>query len=65
MMVTNGGKIIRTPVNDVRIAGRSTAGVTLFRTADNEKVVSATVIEHEEETAEEEQTDVVAETVSE
>ena len=52
MMVTNGGKIIRTPVADVRIAGRSTAGVTLFRTADNEKVVSATVIEHEEESAE-------------
>ena len=53
MMVTNGGKIIRTPVNDVRIAGRSTAGVTLFRTADNEKVVSATVIDHEEEQTEE------------
>ncbi|MBS7386850.1 MAG: DNA gyrase subunit A, partial [Alphaproteobacteria bacterium] len=41
IMVTNGGKIIRTPVSDVRIAGRSTAGVTLFRTGDNEKVVSA------------------------
>ena len=52
MMVTNGGKIIRTPVADVRIAGRSTAGVTLFRTADDEKVVSATVIDHEEETEE-------------
>ena len=45
MMVTDGGKIIRTPVRDVRIAGRSTAGVTLFRTADNEKVVSAISIE--------------------
>lgn len=41
IMVTDGGKIIRTPVRDVRIAGRATAGVTLFRTADNEKVVSA------------------------
>lgn len=41
IMVTDGGKIIRTPVSDVRIAGRSTAGVTLFRTAENEKVVSA------------------------
>ena len=41
IMVTDGGKIIRTPVRDVRIAGRSTAGVTLFRTAENEKVVSA------------------------
>ncbi len=49
MMVTNGGKIIRTPVQDVRIAGRSTAGVTLFRTAENEKVVSAIAIAKEDE----------------
>jgi DNA gyrase subunit A len=49
MMVTNGGKIIRTPVSSVRIAGRSTAGVTLFKTAPDEKVVSATAIEHEDE----------------
>ncbi len=62
IMVTDGGKIIRTPVNDVRIAGRSTAGVTLFRTAENEKVVSAISIEgaSEEETPEE-STDVVSE----
>ena len=60
MMVTNGGKIIRTPVRDVRIAGRSTAGVTLFRTAEGEKVVSAIAIDHEEETPDE----VVDETVS-
>ena len=48
MMVTDGGKIIRTPVSDVRIAGRATAGVTLFRTADKEKVISAVAIEKEE-----------------
>ncbi|MCL2338412.1 MAG: DNA gyrase subunit A [Proteobacteria bacterium] len=52
MMVTDGGKIIRTPAYDVRIAGRATAGVTLFRTADKEKVISATAIEREEETEE-------------
>ena len=59
IMVTDGGKIIRTPVHDVRIAGRSTAGVTLFRTAENEKVVSAIAIEgasDEEETTTEEVT---------
>ena len=59
IMVTDGGKIIRTPVHDVRIAGRSTAGVTLFRTAENEKVVSAIAIEgasDEEETTTEETT---------
>ena len=56
IMVTDGGKIIRTPVHDVRIAGRSTAGVTLFRTAENEKVVSAIAIEgaSDEETTTEE-----------
>ncbi len=53
IMVTDGGKIIRTPVDDVRIAGRSTAGVTLFRTAENEKVVSAISIVRDEESEEE------------
>ena len=42
MMVTDGGKLIRMPVADIRIAGRKTQGVILFRTADNEKVVSVT-----------------------
>ena len=53
IMVTDGGKIIRTPVADVRIAGRATAGVTLFRTAENEKVMSAISIEREEESTDE------------
>lgn len=65
MMVTDGGKIIRTPVSDVRIAGRATAGVTLFRTHENEKVVSATAIVKEEESEDEdaENTPDVTETV--
>jgi len=40
MLVTNGAKIIRSPVADIRIAGRSTQGVTLFDTAEDEQVVS-------------------------
>jgi DNA gyrase subunit A len=40
MLVTDGGKLIRTPVLDIRIAGRSTRGVTLFRIAEEERVVS-------------------------
>ncbi|MET0154719.1 MAG: DNA gyrase subunit A [Rickettsiales bacterium] len=40
MLVTNKGKLIRCPVKDVRIAGRNTQGVTIFKTADDEKVVS-------------------------
>lgn len=42
MMVTDGGKLIRMPVEDIRIAGRKTQGVILFRTADDERVVSVT-----------------------
>jgi DNA gyrase subunit A len=40
MLVTDGGKLIRCPVNDIRIAGRKTQGVTLFKVAEDEKVVS-------------------------
>jgi DNA gyrase subunit A len=40
MLVTDGGKLIRTSVNGIRIAGRSTQGVIVFNTADDEKVVS-------------------------
>ena len=36
------GKLIRMPVSDIRIAGRKTQGVILFRTAEGEKVVSVT-----------------------
>jgi len=44
MLVTNGGKLIRTPVTDIRIAGRNTQGVTLFKTAQGEQVVSVTAL---------------------
>ena len=40
MLVTDGGKLIRCPVDDVRIAGRNVQGVRIFRTDENEKVVS-------------------------
>ena len=40
MLVTNGGQLIRCPVNGIRTAGRSTQGVTIFNTAEGEKVVS-------------------------
>ena len=40
MLVTDRGKLIRSPILDVRIAGRNTQGVTLFNTSDDEKVVS-------------------------
>ncbi|MFQ5535651.1 MAG: DNA gyrase subunit A [Sphingomonadales bacterium] len=40
MMVTDGGQLIRCPIHDIRITGRTTQGVTLFRTANSERVVS-------------------------
>src|SRR6185503_13267097 len=49
MLVTDGGKLIRTPVNGIRIAGRSTQGVIVFNTADDEKVVSVERIGEEGE----------------
>ena len=53
MMVTDGGKLIRMPVDDIRIAGRKTQGVILFRTADDEKVVSVTKLDADDGTDEE------------
>jgi DNA gyrase subunit A len=40
MLVTDGGQLIRCPVNGIRIAGRSTQGVIVFNTAEGEKVAS-------------------------
>jgi DNA gyrase subunit A len=40
MLVTDGGKLIRCPVDDVRIAARNTQGVRIFKTEESEKVVS-------------------------
>ncbi|WP_300576634.1 DNA gyrase subunit A [Phenylobacterium sp.] len=40
LLVTDQGQLIRTPVSQVRIAGRNTQGVTIFRTAADEHVVS-------------------------
>jgi DNA gyrase subunit A len=40
MLVTDAGKLIRTAVDGIRIAGRSTQGVIVFDTAEDERVVS-------------------------
>ena len=40
MLVTNGGQLIRTRVEGIRIAGRATQGVIVFDTAEDERVVS-------------------------
>ncbi|MCP4615579.1 MAG: DNA gyrase subunit A, partial [Bradyrhizobium sp.] len=48
MLVTDKGQLIRCPVEDIRIAGRSTQGVIVFDTADDEHVVSVEHIGEEE-----------------
>jgi DNA gyrase subunit A len=40
MLVTDGGQLIRCPVEGIRIAGRATQGVIIFKTAEDEKVVA-------------------------
>ena len=49
LMVTDGGKMIRLGINKIRIAGRQTMGVTLLKTAENEKVVSAAIVKDAED----------------
>jgi DNA gyrase subunit A len=49
MLVTDKGQLIRCPVEGIRVAGRSTQGVIVFDTAEDEHVVS---VEHIGEDAE-------------
>jgi len=49
MLVTDQAKIIRTTVGDIRITGRNTQGVTIFKVADNEHVVSVAKIDESDE----------------
>jgi DNA gyrase subunit A len=49
MMVSDGGQIIRMPIDDIRIIGRGTQGVIVFDTADEEHVVSVERLSEEED----------------
>ncbi|MBT5766092.1 MAG: DNA gyrase subunit A [Kordiimonadaceae bacterium] len=49
MMVTDQGRLIRVPVHDVRIAGRNTQGVTLFKVGAEENIVSVDRIQETED----------------
>ena len=69
MMVTDGGKLIRMPVDDIRVAGRKTQGVILFRTTEEEKVMSVTWLDaddgDDEEINEETGSEILGEGVAE
>jgi len=47
MLVTDGGQLIRCPVDGIRIVGRASQGVIVFDTAEGERVVSVEHISEE------------------
>ena len=49
MLVTNAGQLIRVPVDRIRVVGRGSQGVTVFRTGAGEEVVSVERIPAEED----------------
>ena len=56
MLVTDGGRLIRLPADQVRITGRSAQGVTLLRLGEDERVTSCFPV-MEDDNAEEAATD--------
>jgi DNA gyrase subunit A len=48
MLVSDGGQLIRCPVDGIRIAGRGTQGVIVFNTAEDERVVSVERVSEED-----------------
>ncbi len=49
MLITNSGQMIRCKVTDIRIAGRNTQGVRIFKVEDDDKVVSSVCLSDETE----------------
>lgn len=48
IMISDKGTVIRTKVQNIRISGRNTQGVTLMKAGEDEKVVSVAKIENDE-----------------
>jgi DNA gyrase subunit A len=55
MLISDQGQMIRMPVHDVRFTGRSAQGVSLFKVAKGEKVVSVAWLIEDDEPAEEDE----------
>jgi DNA gyrase subunit A len=49
LLVTDQAKLIRLPLDSLRVIGRGSAGVRLFNVADDEHVVSAVRLDEDEE----------------
>ena len=54
MVITNKGIVIRTPLSQIKIAGRNTQGVKIINLEPHNKVAAITIVPHEEESEEEE-----------
>jgi len=65
MLITNNGKLIRCKLDSVRITGRSTSGVILFKTEKDERVVSASLIAEASEEEPQVEEDIESESGSE
>ncbi|MET0087285.1 MAG: DNA gyrase subunit A [Sedimenticola sp.] len=62
MLITDGGTLVRTRVDDVSVMGRGTQGVTMIRLSKGEKLVGIERIESLDEEGDEEETSVEADT---
>ena len=62
MLVSNGGQLIRVPVQGIRIASRATKGVTIFSTSRDERVVSVERISEPE--SDDDVSDIVEEAIA-
>lgn len=61
VMITDKGTLIRCPMNDIRVIGRNTQGVVLFKTAGGEKIMSVAKVPESEAEEEDLGEDVAAE----
>jgi DNA gyrase subunit A len=52
MLITDAGRLIRSKLDSVRVTGRGTQGVILFKAPEDEKVVSCAVVRDEEDSGE-------------
>ncbi|MGN1227021.1 MAG: DNA gyrase subunit A [Christensenellales bacterium] len=48
ILITDSGVVIRTPVKDIRIISRATTGVKIMKVAEDAKIVSVGIVEHED-----------------
>jgi len=58
VMVSDGGQLIRCPVSGISTVGRSTRGVTIFKVANDERVVSVSRLSEEDDDENSEDVDI-------